>query len=100
MAHPPAASDDAAADFYETAVDYLGSLGIERYEISNFAKRGHESLHNLKYWRMEPYTGFGSDAHSFDGCERREKCRICPGVRDSDARSRDANSQYHSVEPG
>jgi putative oxygen-independent coproporphyrinogen III oxidase len=65
-------SEDASADSYETAVDRLGSLGVERYEISNFAKRGYESLHNLKYWRMEPYTGFGSDAHSFDGRERRE----------------------------
>ena len=65
-------SEDATADLYETAVDCLGSCGIERYEISNFARRGYESLHNLKYWRMSPYVGFGSDAHSFDGSERRE----------------------------
>jgi oxygen-independent coproporphyrinogen-3 oxidase len=60
-------SDDAIADFYETAVERLASLGIPRYEISNFARAGFESRHNLKYWRREPYLGFGADAHSFDG---------------------------------
>jgi oxygen-independent coproporphyrinogen-3 oxidase len=55
---------------YETAVDRLAAIGIERYEISNFARSGRESLHNLKYWRLEPYIGFGADAHSFDGRRR------------------------------
>jgi oxygen-independent coproporphyrinogen-3 oxidase len=41
-----------------------------RYEISNFALAGAESAHNLKYWTMQPYLGFGSDAHSFDGRRR------------------------------
>jgi oxygen-independent coproporphyrinogen III oxidase len=50
--------------FYEEAV---AGLGLARYEISNFARPGFESLHNLKYWRREPYFGFGADAHSFDG---------------------------------
>jgi oxygen-independent coproporphyrinogen-3 oxidase len=45
-------------------------MGIERYEISNFARPGFESRHNLKYWRREPYLGFGADAHSFDGVMR------------------------------
>ena len=60
-------SEDRIADFYETAVAELARLGIHRYEISNFARPGAESLHNMKYWRREPYTGFGADAHSFDG---------------------------------
>ncbi len=64
-------SDDQTAAFYETAVDRLAALGIARYEISNFARPGHESRHNLKYWRLEPYAGFGADAHSFDGRLRR-----------------------------
>ena len=55
------------ADMYEIAVERLEALGIRRYEISNFARPGFESLHNLKYWRLEPYVGFGADAHSFDG---------------------------------
>jgi oxygen-independent coproporphyrinogen-3 oxidase len=62
--------DDAIADFYERAVERLAGMGIARYEISNFARPGFESLHNLKYWKRQPYLGFGADAHSFDG-ERR-----------------------------
>jgi oxygen-independent coproporphyrinogen III oxidase len=60
-------SDDAIAEFYEIAVEELSRMGIARYEISNFALAGFESAHNLKYWRREPYAGFGSDAHSFNG---------------------------------
>lgn len=59
--------EDAIADFYELAVERLVRIGIERYEISNFARPGYESRHNLKYWKREPYLGFGADAHSFDG---------------------------------
>jgi len=67
---PDIPSDDQIADFYEIAVDRLARTGIERYEISNFARPGFESCHNLKYWRREPYFGFGADAHSFDGSLR------------------------------
>jgi oxygen-independent coproporphyrinogen-3 oxidase len=63
-------SDDAVAGFYEIAVAELSRMGIQRYEISNFAAPGAESIHNLKYWRREPYIGFGADAHSFDGTLR------------------------------
>jgi oxygen-independent coproporphyrinogen-3 oxidase len=62
--------EDDIAEFYEAAVDRLKSIGIKRYEISNFARAGFESRHNLKYWRREPYLGFGADAHSFDGESR------------------------------
>ena len=65
-------SDDATADFYEFAVERLAALGIARYEISNFARPGFESRHNLKYWTLRPYIGFGADAHSFDGRVRRQ----------------------------
>jgi oxygen-independent coproporphyrinogen-3 oxidase len=67
---PDVPGDDRIAEFYEEAVEKLGALGLERYEISNFARAGSESLHNLKYWRLEPYVGFGADAHSFDGEQR------------------------------
>jgi oxygen-independent coproporphyrinogen-3 oxidase len=59
--------EETTVELYEMAVERLAANGIERYEISNFAAPGCESLHNLKYWRMAPYAGFGSDAHSFDG---------------------------------
>jgi oxygen-independent coproporphyrinogen-3 oxidase len=64
-------SEDATASFYEMAVERLAAMGILRYEISNFANAGRESIHNLKYWKLEPYVGFGADAHSFDGRIRR-----------------------------
>lgn len=67
--------ESAIIAFYETAVERLENMGIRRYEISNFARPGHESLHNLKYWRLEPYAGFGADAHSFDGATRWENVR-------------------------
>lgn len=63
-------SEALIVELYETAVERLRQLGIERYEISNFARPGHESRHNLKYWQLAPYFGFGADAHSFDGAER------------------------------
>ena len=62
--------DETMATLYETAVKRLAAMGIERYEISNFARPGRESLHNLKYWTLEPYIGFGADAHSFDEGKR------------------------------
>ena len=65
-----APGDEETADFYSAAVDRLEHMSILRYEISNFAKPGYESAHNLKYWNMETYLGFGSDAHSFDGKKR------------------------------
>jgi oxygen-independent coproporphyrinogen-3 oxidase len=62
--------ESAIADMYEFAVERLDRLGIHRYEISNFARPGFESVHNLKYWELQPYIGFGADAHSFDGTLR------------------------------
>ena len=63
-------SDDAIADFYESACTRLTADGYEHYEISNWALPGFRSRHNLKYWRREPYIGFGAGAHSFDGNTR------------------------------
>lgn len=62
--------DDEMAGFYETACLFLQRAGYRHYEISNWAKPGFESQHNLKYWRREPYLGFGAGAHSFSGTER------------------------------
>src|SRR5258708_38867549 len=58
------------AEFYETAQEFLARTGYRHYEISNWAKPGFESKHNQKYWRREPYLGFGAGAHSFSGAER------------------------------
>ncbi len=67
---PDVPGEELTAEMYETAVEALSRMGIRRYEISNFARPGFESTHNLKYWRLEPYAGFGADAHSFDGAVR------------------------------
>ena len=57
-------NEETTAQLYETACARLASGGIPQYEISNFARPGHESRHNLKYWTRQPYLGFGVDAHS------------------------------------
>jgi oxygen-independent coproporphyrinogen III oxidase len=56
--------EDVVADFYVVACERLQSAGIAQYEISNFAREGFDSRHNLKYWTRQPYFGFGIDAHS------------------------------------
>jgi len=55
---------DLIADLYLEAIDFLAGAGLPQYEISNFAKPGCESSHNLKYWTRQSYLGFGLDAHS------------------------------------
>jgi oxygen-independent coproporphyrinogen-3 oxidase len=63
-------SDDTMAGFYERACARLAGAGYVHYEISNWSLTGSESKHNLKYWRREPYFGFGAGAHSFNGTQR------------------------------
>jgi oxygen-independent coproporphyrinogen III oxidase len=63
-------SEDEMAEFYETACAFLERAGFRHYEISNWGRLGFESRHNLKYWRREPYLGFGAGAHSFSGEQR------------------------------
>ena len=58
---------DTVAEMYEAGVKKLASLGFERYEVSNFAKKGKESRHNLNYWRRGEYIGFGVSASSCIG---------------------------------
>ena len=58
------ASEDETAERYAAACAWLEADGVMQYEISNFAREGHASRHNVKYWRREPYVGFGLDAHS------------------------------------
>ena len=56
--------EDVTADLYSMACERLDAAGVRQYEISNFARPGYESRHNLKYWTRQPYVGFGVDAHS------------------------------------
>lgn len=57
--------ENVVTKLYLKTVKSLGELGFKQYEISNFAKDGYESRHNLKYWRLIPYLGIGKSAHSF-----------------------------------
>ena len=63
-------SDDEQADMYLYAVDMLEHYGYKQYEISNFAVPGYESKHNMRYWRLSDYLGFGAGAHSCMGGAR------------------------------
>ncbi len=62
---PVVPDDDEQAELYLLAVSELEKRGFRQYEISNFAKEGYESRHNLKYWHCEEYIGIGPSAHSF-----------------------------------
>lgn len=67
--------DDTQAAMYLEAVALLAQHGYAQYEISNFARPGHASRHNLRYWRREEYLGFGPGAHSDFGGERFARAR-------------------------
>ena len=74
--------DDAQADMYFYAVETLESFGLHQYEISNFAKPGYKSRHNLRYWLTRPYIGFGPGAHSDFGGRRYAWIRDLDGYID------------------
>ncbi len=62
--------EDLVRDLYLQTIETLETAGLRQYEISNFARPGFESRHNLKYWHCEEYLGFGPSAHSFFRGER------------------------------
>ena len=64
---PVLPSEDEQADMYSYAAEMLERYGYKQYEISNFCAPGFESLHNLKYWNLDDYMGFGPGAHSCVG---------------------------------
>ena len=65
-----AIDDVTDREMYHMAKEYLAGQGFSQYEISNSSKPGMESRHNLKYWSMDPYAGFGVSAHSYYGGRR------------------------------
>jgi oxygen-independent coproporphyrinogen-3 oxidase len=67
----PGQDDDRAAAAYAHATARLAAAGWRGYEISNWARPGHESRHNLAYWERRPYEALGPGAHAFDGVTRR-----------------------------
>ncbi len=72
------ADDDLQADMYLAAIDLLEKNNFEHYEISNFARKGFESRHNLNYWNDEWYYGFGAAAHGYiDGSRYANYANLC-----------------------
>lgn len=67
LGSPLIPDEDEQADMYLYTVDTLAHYGLKQYEISNFAIPGYESRHNLKYWQLGDYMGFGPGAHSCAG---------------------------------
>ncbi len=67
----PCQDEDRAAAQYLHATERLAAAGWRGYEISNWARPGHESRHNLAYWERRPYEAVGPGAHAFDGLTRR-----------------------------
>ena|SRR6267154_757086 len=91
--------DDELAEFYETACAVLGRAAYEHYEISNWARPGLASRHNLKYWRREAYLGFGAGAHSFSGTERWANAHDAAGYVDALSAGRLPVEQLEKVTP-
>jgi oxygen-independent coproporphyrinogen III oxidase len=93
-------SDDAMANYYEYGCRQLAAAGYGHYEISNWGLPGFESRHNLKYWRREPYFGFGAGAHSFNGSQRWANAHDPASYADSVLQGRFPVEQLESVTCG
>ena len=95
----PLPDDDLQADMYLHTVRWLEEAGYCQYEISNFARAGRDSRHNMRYWVLQPYAGFGPGAHSDFGGERyafvRDLAAYCRGVEEGG----DVFSERESVSP-
>jgi len=93
-------SDDSMANYYEHGCRKLAAAGYEHYEISNWGLAGFESRHNLKYWRREPYFGFGAGAHSFNGSQRWANAHDPASYADVVRQGRFPVEQLEIVSPG
>ena len=94
---PAIPDDDMQADMYIYASDLLERFGYKRYEISNFSHKGFESLHNLRYWRMEDYMGFGPGAHSCIEHQRYSYTRDLKGYIDGVMNGGNIIDEYEKV---
>jgi len=93
-------SDDSMANYYEHGCRQLAAAGYGHYEISNWGLPGFESRHNLKYWRREPYFGFGAGAHSFNGSQRWANAHDPAAYADSVLQGRFPVEQLENVSQG
>ncbi|HEU5163184.1 MAG TPA: radical SAM family heme chaperone HemW [Thermoanaerobaculia bacterium] len=75
--------DEDVAAMYLAAIERAAAAGLEQYEISNFAREGERSTHNLRYWERRSYAGFGAGAHSFEGATRKGNTKDVRGYIDA-----------------
>ena len=91
--------DDLQADMYLAAVEILRSKGYRQYEISNFARKGMVSKHNMKYWMGGEYLGFGPDASSDFGGKRFTVVRDLLGYLDGIKSGGQVMAEVHEIPP-
>lgn len=91
--------DDEQADMYFYAADVLERYGYKQYEISNFAAKGFESKHNLKYWNLDDYMGFGPGAHSCVGNLRYSFVKDLKQYISGVARGVSIIDEYNRIDP-
>lgn len=87
-------ADGLWREMYDLAVERLATIGLERYEVSNFAAAGHRCVHNEHYWRARPWVGLGASAHGFRPDHRRTRSAV-----DLDAYLENPSSQVDHVTP-
>ncbi len=75
--------DDDSFQFYDYTQNFLAGNNYSHYEVSNWSKINRECVHNLHYWRIEPYLAFGPSAHGFDGKTRYSNVRSIDGYVES-----------------
>ncbi|NLW65804.1 MAG: radical SAM family heme chaperone HemW [Clostridiales bacterium] len=91
-------TDDDQADMYLYMTDILARYGYSQYEISNFALPGFESRHNLKYWNLDDYMGFGPSAHSCIGNVRYSYIRDLKGYIDGINSGSSIIDEYETID--
>jgi oxygen-independent coproporphyrinogen-3 oxidase len=91
-------SDDDAADMYERTRELLGASGYVQYEVSNWARPGHQCRHNLIYWEHEPYLGVGLSAHSYVDGERFGNVRGLQGYLNRVARQKLPTATHERID--
>ena len=96
--------EEMVADLYVETIERLAQAGLAQYEISNFARPGEESQHNLRYWRRAEYRGFGMAAHSFSGRSRFANTRdihryiaLAPNARDFEETLGEREVQHETI---
>jgi oxygen-independent coproporphyrinogen III oxidase len=93
-------SEDVIVRMYETAIYWLAEAGLVQYEISNFARPGWESQHNLRYWRRRQYVGFGLDASSalFAAKDGERGPELFRATTTADLKAYLENTEAHEIE--